>query len=219
MSSFTRPLILEVFGSDDMSVQSFEDIIARFRDPDVKKAREKLNIMAEKLGIEMLEVTRFLEDYGNVFLSLSYYRRCLDDIAPKIEGLMQSLFDIKSNYQLKQNPYLMQTCNMVEPTFSERLAAITGHFENFDLSSMDMWNNISAERFQKVKDMIVGYHTSIGGVLCALTVKMASWKRLFPNPGAGGPMRRSEFIMSDLRQGIDKIVKIEDAVPMLASLD
>lgn len=219
MSAFTRPLIAQIFGDDDVSIQSFDDIIALFRDPDRRKARQKLNMMADKLGIDLSEVPRFLEDYGDVFLSLSYYRRCLDDIAPKIEELLQSLIDIRSNYQLKQNPHLMQTCGLIESTINERLAAITGRFENFDLSSKDMWSDLSAERFQKVKEMIVGYHTAIGGVLCALTVKMNAWSRLFPAAGVGGPMKRSEFIMSELRQGIENILRVDDAAPMLASLN
>ncbi len=142
----------------------------------------------------------------------------MDDIAPNIEQLIQSLIDIRANVQLKQNPYLMQTCTLIESTINERLASITGRFENFDLSSKDMWNNISAERFQKVKAMIVGYHTSIGGVLCALTVKMSAWSRLFPTAGVGGPMKRSEFVMLELRQGIENILKVDEAAPMLSAL-
>ncbi len=35
---------------------------------------------------------------------------------------------------------------------------------------------------------------------------------------AGGPVKRAEFIMSEMKQGIDKIEKVEDSAPMPAEL-
>ena len=99
------------------------------------------------------------------------------------------------------------------------MAGITGRFENFDRSTKDMWNDISAIRFRKVRDLIEKYHTTIGGVLCALSVKMDAWSNLFPDKDSGGPVKRSEFIMSEMKQGIDKIQKIEDDAPMLSELE
>jgi hypothetical protein len=52
-----------------------------------------------------------------------------------------------------------------------------------------------------------------------LSVKMNAWVRLFPAGSASGPLRRAEFMMSDMRQGIDRIRKIEDSAPMLSALE
>ncbi|MBE0531563.1 MAG: hypothetical protein IH626_12170, partial [Rhodospirillales bacterium] len=46
-----------------------------------------------------------------------------------------------------------------------------------------------------------------------------AWARLFPAKDVGGPVRRAEFIMSELKQGIENIQKIEDSAPMLSQLD
>jgi hypothetical protein len=83
---------------------------------------------------------------------------------------------------------------------------------------MDLWDNVSASQFRKVEKLIRSYHTTIGGVLCALTVKMETWARTFPNKGFGGPAKRAEFIMSEMRQGIERIQQFESAAPMLAEL-
>jgi hypothetical protein len=219
MTDFTRPLILQIYGSEDMDIKDFDDVVALFRDPDIKKAREKLEIMADKLEIKLSEVPQFLEDYGDIFLSLSYYRQCLDQIEPIISGFLQTMEDLRSNWQLRNDKNLMKTCSEIEETINGLMAAITGRFENFDRSTKDMWNNISAERFRKVKELIESYHTTIGGVLCALSVKMDAWARLFPNKETGGPVRRAEFIMSEIKQGIENIQEIEDSAPMLSMLD
>ncbi len=218
MTAFTRPLIMQIYGGDDLSIRNFDDIIALFRDPDIKKAREKLEIMAGKLEIKPSEVPKFLEDYGDIFLSLSYYRQCLDHIEPIIETFLDAMEEIRKNWQLRQDANLIKTCAMIKYTINGLMTSITGRFENFDRTTMDMWNNISAERFRKVEKLIQSYHTTIGGMLCALSLKMNAWSTLFPDRYAGGPFKRSEFIMSEMKQGIDKIRKIENSAPMLSEL-
>ncbi len=218
MTDFTRPLIMQIYGDDEVDVQNFEDVIKLFRDPDVKKAIAKIQVMSQKLGINPEDIPKFMEDYGDIFLSLSYYRDCLDSIEPIITEFLDAMNELKGNYQFKTDQNLMNTIKMIEATINEHMAAVTGRFENFERGTKYMWDNISAERFHKVEQLITGYHTSIGGVLCALSVKMEAWARLFPNKDAGGPGRRSEFIMSEMKQGIENIEKMEDAGPMLAAL-
>jgi len=219
MTEFTRPLIVQIYGEGEVEVQTFEDVIKLFRDPDVVKAIGKIQVMSEKLGINPEDIPKFMEDYGDIFLSLSYYRECLDAIEPIITEFLDAMNELKGNYQFKTDMNLVNTIKMIESTINERMAAVTGRFENFERGTKYMWDNISAERFRKVEKLISGYHTSIGGVLCALSVKMEAWARLFPNKDAGGPGRRAEFIMSEMKQGIENIVKMEDAGPMLAALE
>ena len=213
MTTFTRPLIMQIYGDDDMNITDFEDIIALFRDPDVKKALEKLKVMAEKLEIELGDIPVFLEDYGHIFLSLSYYRAGLDSIKPIIDQFIYSMDDMRKNWQLSQDPNMMRACDLMERTTKGLLLKLTERFENFDKSSETMWDNLNATRFRKVERMIQSYHTTIGGVLCALTVKMEAWNRIFPDEDSGGPIKRGEFMLSELKQGLDKIKLIEKRAP------
>ncbi len=218
MTDFTMPLIKQIYGDGEVEIKDFGDVIGLFRDPDVSKAREKLGVMAKKLEIGLEDVPLFLEDYGDIFLSLSYYRQCLDGIEPIIGNFLDSLSMIRDNWQLKKDIHLISTCAMIEAKINGLMAAITGRFENFDRSTGDMWNEISAARFQKVKALIESYHTTIGGVLCALSLTMGAWDQHFPNKDSGGPIKRAGFIMSELKQGIENIQKIEDSAPMLSEL-
>ena len=218
MKTFTFPLIQQIYG-DDVSVKSFDDLVGLFRDPDISKVREKLGILSEKLMIEIHEVPIFLEDYGDVFLSLSYYRQCMDEIEPAIDIFLAALQEVRENYQLKQNLNLMQTCDIVESTLNSLMAAISGRFETFDRYTGNMWQNLNAERFRQVKRFIEDYHTTIGGCLCALTVKMRAWSARFPHAEAGGPAQRSEFIVSEMKQGIDYLMEIEANAPKVEAID
>ena len=219
MTDFTRPLITQIYGGgDDVTIESFDDVIKLFRDPDVTTALEKIRIMANKLNINPEEIPRFMEDYGDIFLSLSYYRRCLDAIEPIITEFLEAMDGLRDNYQFKTDQNLRSTMEEMEATINELMAAITGRFENFERGTKHMWDEISAERFRKVEQLISSYHTTIGGVLCSLSVKMEAWARLFPTPSSGGPGKRAEFIMSEMKQGMENIQDIEDSAPMLSAL-
>ena len=72
--------------------------------------------------------------------------------------------------------------------------------------SQDMWNNLTAAKFEQVKAYIEDTQVKVGSVLCGLTVKMNAWVVRFPNPKSGGPGAKGEFIMTDMRQGLAEIV-------------
>jgi hypothetical protein len=217
MSTFTKPLVAEIFG-DDAQVGGFTDIVGLMRNCPADTIRERLGRMSEKLGIEISAIPNFLEDYADIFMSLSYYRQCLDQILPPIQSFLDCTHDIRSNHQLKQDTNLMATLDFIEQTINTMTANVTGQLESFERATGSMWSDLTAERFRRIETSIKGLHVSIGGVLCALSVKMNAWMRLFPSPAASGPMRRAEFIMSDMRQGIDRIRAATDTAPMLSQI-
>ena len=218
MKDFTRPLISQIYAEDDVTITDFDDVIKLFRDPDIEKALEKIKMMAEKLDIRPKEIPKFMEDYGDIFLSLSYYRQCLDSLQPVIHGFLEAVHELRGNFQLKHDIGLMQACDLIESTINSRVSGIVNRFENFEKDTKHMWDEISAERFRRVEQVISSYHTTIGGVLCALSVKMDAWARLFPDPKMGGPGKKAEFIMGEMKQGITRIQKVEHSTTMMTDL-
>ena len=220
MSSFTRPLILQIFGDDQTcDIEDFDDILNLFRSPDKQNALDRLKQMAKKLSIRPDQVPTFLEDYGDIFLALSYYRQCLDEIEPIITTFLESLDDLKNSYQFKEDRALQESANEVESILNEGMAGLTGRFEAFDRSSSNMWHDISADKFRRVENLIRGYHVTNGGVLCALTLKMTVWANAFPTAESGSPTRRAELLQSDIRQGIERISELEKKAPKLSEIN
>jgi len=205
MKGFTFPLIRDIYGSGDVEVKEFSDLLNLFRNPDIKTARDKLDKMARTLDMDLMELPHFLEDYGDIFLSLAYYKQCLDKTAPITRGFLGSLHKIRSNWELKSDPNLIKTCLMLEKTFTGLNAHLKRLFDEFDSSTKDFWADVSAKRFRQVEALIESYHTTIGAVLCALSVKMSAWHQLFPRDSVGGPVKRAEFIMLEMRQGIEEV--------------
>ena len=212
MTNFTRPLIQQIYGNTDTKIANVNDLIAMFSNPDKEEALKNLRLMAENLSVRMEDVPTFLEDYGDMFLSLAYFKEELNKIIPSINDLIIALRDLKLNHQWRQDQNFLSTCDNMEKSFTDIISSITKRFKNFDQHSQSLWDNITAESFRRVKELITDHHTTVGGVLCGLKVKMDPWNEKFGR-GQGGPIQRSDFIMSELKEGIDVITRLENEAP------
>ncbi len=216
MTDFTRPLIQQIYGNTNTKIADVNDLIAMFSKPNKEEALKNLRVMAEKLGVRMEDVPTFLEDYGDMFLSFAYFKEELDTIIPSIKDLIIVLRELKSNHQWRQETHFLTTCDNMEKSFTDIISSITDRFENFDQYSQSLWDNITAESFRRVKELITSHHTTVGGVLCGLKVKMDAWNERFGG-GQGGPIQRSDFIMGELKEGIDVITRLENEAPKIVS--
>ena len=202
MKAFTSPLIAQIYGGMNVQVESYTDLIGLFRNADVKDARENLRLMADKLQIHLDAVPQFLEDYGDIFLSLSYYKQCIDEIDPHIELFLDALDELRANRMLGADVNLVSACADLQKAIENMRQAVGTRFTEFDHRTHGMWDEISADSFREVESLINSYHVAIGGTLCAMTVKMDAWIELFPDTTSGSPMKRAEFIRSEMRQGL-----------------
>jgi hypothetical protein len=217
MRSFTSPLLKEVYGSAEADIKDIDQLLAMFSNPNKESAIKNLRKMADRLDIDIEGVPLFLEEYGDIFLSLAYYRHCLDELIPIVKDFIEAMHELKDNLQMRRDAALMQTCTFMENRLSDITTSITGRFDCFDSHSRSMWDNLSADEFHRVRNLIEDHHATVGGVLCGLSVKMNLWENRMGRSGSG-PMQRAEFIMSHMKNGMDKIQKIEDSAPVIHAL-
>jgi hypothetical protein len=214
MKAFTMPLIKQVYGQDDLNVDDASDIIKLFSDPDMETAISKLKLLSQKLNIKLSEIPKFLEDFSDIYLSFAYFQQYLDEITPDMIDFIDEIGSLKENWQMRQDRRLMNVCDSLENDLNNLIAGITGRFESFNRNTDSMWENITAERFNSVQNLITTHHTTIGGVLCGLGSKMNTWRGVFPTADAGGPVSRAEVLLSDIVPGMDKIVALERSTPL-----
>jgi hypothetical protein len=103
----------------------------------------------------------------------------------------------------------MQTCRQIQSIIVQRMRHVAECLKIFEINANDLWARLNSDHFRSVKTLVHNSHTTLGGHLCGLTVKMDAWSRRFPTPDSGGPHIRAEFICSNIRQGL---VSKEDAV-------
>jgi hypothetical protein len=197
---FTERLIKQIYGGEGASMAT-TNVATLFHDPDKEAAREKLKNIAGSLDIPLHEVPQFLADYGDIYMSVAYYKSCLDLIQPIIEDFFATTDEITSHGQMKQNHELMKACKKMDARIRQLRDVLKSRFSIFTKTTDEMWQNMSAGRFNEFKKLVEDNHTVLGGILCTLTVKMDMWHGKFPTRHAAGPNRRADFIMNDMRQG------------------
>ena len=207
MVGFTRPLIHQIYGDGESSISDVSELIALFDNPNREEALKNLKLITENLRIGIGELPRFLEDYGDTFLSLAYFRDSLEALEPQLESFFSATANIRENHQLRQNGSLIRTMDEMERDFASIKATLEGHFVAFDQQTSAMWSNMTAESFHKLKLTVESSHTTVGGILCGLSVKLGAWDDRFGGREAG-LISQAEFIMSDMRQGMDLLLEI-----------
>ena len=125
--------------------------------------------------------------------------------------------ELDGSYLMRNNRRLSNSIGFVREEIQDITVSLTGRFESFDLNSRKMWDNITAESFAKVKQLIQTHHMTIGGVLCGLTAKMDNWLQRF-GVGYRGMIKLAEFIMSDMIYGIERISGLEKSAPKIPTI-
>ena len=217
MRDFTRPLVQQIYGAQNAQVQGMGELINLFQSPDKEMVLNNIMKMAERLEVHPSEVPEFLEEYGDVFLSLAYYKDILDDLVPRLEKFTNEMKDILSNHQVKQDVRIAGACEVLDERLQDVAASITGRFQSFERNSKTLWDDINAESFKKMKTLVTSHYATIGGVLCGLTVKIKAWEERFAK-GKGGPVSKADFIMSEMRHGISAIDAIERSAPQITDI-
>ena len=212
MLGFTRPLIRQIYGNNETNIEDISELIALFDNPDREEALNNLRLITEKLGIDLAGLPRFLEDYGDTFLSLAYFQDTHLSLEPQFLSIAAAINNIRDNHQLRQNASLMHSMNDTLGDLRELKESIEALFDSFERESDKMWDDFSADTFRRVRLLIERNHTTIGAVLCGLSVKLGAWTRRF-GTGDHGVLQQSEFIMSDIRQGLKNLLVITRNAP------
>jgi hypothetical protein len=131
-------------------------------------------------------------------------------VVPDVHDFLVWLTAIRQMDQISRDKPMQQLLDGVSADLTAITSSVTGRFESFDRKSQDFWTDINADSFRQITQAITTHHTTLGGVMCGLTVKMDLWKERFPT-GGGGPLRRIEFVTSELLPGLDQIRDLEQA--------
>jgi hypothetical protein len=205
MTAFTRPLVQRVFGDREVEYGGMAEFLDLFRSPDVAVARRNMFDLANELEISVDGLPAFLEDYGDLYLSLSYYQDCLDDCAPVLKNLRQTIEEMRESETHRANLPLMEVCRRVETKIDAATTEVTLLLKSFQARSVEMWRNLTATRFRELREMITESHVKMGGDLCMLVVKSKAWEQHFPKYRLGGIYKKAQILQAEIRPGIDRV--------------
>jgi len=210
MRTFTQPLMDLVYTeADKIGVADVGDLIGLFRgEGGSDNALQNLKNLSLKLKIILSKLPAFLTDYGDVFLSLAYFKDQFDAIAPRNNQFLRKVEEMKRDDTVNGDPAIVGMLGSVEIELREIMAHITSRIDSFDKHTATMWQNLNVNSFHKVKILIESNHSTIGGMLCGLHIKMNGYEELVldHNPSTRAV---ADYIAAYIRPGIERIKNIE----------
>ncbi|WP_193185365.1 hypothetical protein [Nisaea sediminum] len=212
MRNLTRPLVRHVFGDSDMDItdpRSLRDIMAM---ANKDRARERLQQLSAMLETDLDALPELLEDYGDAFLSLGYYRSYLNLIIPRIKELHGWIEEAGARGSFRQGDQAMKRLKQVSAAIDMITNSVVERFRAFDKQAIFDWEHLTLEEFRTARDLILAHQASLAEVLCGLTVKVYEWRTRFAKPNVG-IQQRVDFVQSDLYPGLDHLLKVESSAP------
>ena len=203
MTLFMQPLMDLIYDETGQNTQQIGAAAANFHRTDNQDAHQNLKKLSEKLQI-ILGLPEFLGSYGDVFLSLAYFKDAFEALLPKVKRFNQHVKALQNSDALQNDDYFKDASNIACQDLQEIIAIIGTRFAAFDEQTKNMWSNMTASSFHEVKTLIESNHGILGGILCGLTLKMSAWEDNMETSD-NSPRRQADFIMSDIKQGINTI--------------
>ena len=208
LSTFTRPLVQKIYGNDSQDVQSFQDVLRLFTDPNAEHTRKNLSKLAALLEIDLVEVPKFLEDYADMFLSLSFYQKHHEDIAANFGAFMKDLEGLTNSPSIKRNPTAGRNLAAATEMFGKLYRNVGIILVAFRVRILDMWENISAQRYRKMTELVIGHQEKIGAMLCAITVKLDAWKQYTASAVSDSSADKANFVNSNMTYALSNLTEL-----------
>tara|TARA_R110000868_G_scaffold99535_7_gene273937 strand:+ start:302 stop:1417 length:1116 start_codon:yes stop_codon:yes gene_type:complete len=211
MRQFTLPLIQTVFGEGEAAIYAEDDIADLFRNPDSADAIDNLRRLSKKLGVKMSDIPRFLDEFSDVYLAVSYYKHYADSIAVMNSLVMQEMDAIHESLKWKCDPDIEKVCTRTKEIMKSLFWEVYQRLDVFERETKDFWGDLNANRFRDVQWLVRDSQTMIAGVLCGLGVKLARWRERFPTSEHGSANLRFEALQNEFLPGLRRISRLAAA--------
>lgn len=209
MTAYTRPLILAIYGDEEIAGGGFADLLSLLANPKMGQARQNLADLARRLDIDVSSIPAFIANYGDAYLSLAYFQYCLDGVQPALASFYRAVADLRRDTLAKHDPRLMSTCHQVEAKLQCATTQVAGLLDTFRARTVSLWEDITDARLRALNLLVDEYQATIGSDLCVVTVKMNAWQQEFPTAGRIAPAKLARFLTTDMSQGLERIKAID----------
>ncbi len=205
---YTRPMMDRIYGEADADAAQPETLADVFADDRAEKAKANLIWLAHALQIELREMPVFVGDYGDMTSALAFYEYGFEQVEPDLDSFLAALADLREMKYGADND-LVKACISIEKLIRGLQENANALFSYFETKSNEMWRDLSAPAFDKMKLRVRDCYKGLGGGLCAATVKMQAWKDEFPEPDTSSLAARTDFVRRDMLPGLSAMPRLD----------
>jgi hypothetical protein len=212
MRQITRPLVTYLYDTGDIATSDTDALMKAIAQPNKRKVLSRLENMAAALDVSLEDLPNMLQDYGDTYLALSYYRSYFNFALPAVNRLVDWIEDVKSSGVITRDNGVLKTMKQTQDVLTHVCGSVRERFEGFDQRLEIKWDLMEIGQFNAIRRLINTHQATLAEVLCGLTVKVYEWEQAFPS-GGGSPEKRADFVGTQIRPGLDRIWAVERRAP------
>lgn len=212
MRNLTRPLVRHVFGDGEMDITDPRNLRDIMQMADKAAAKRKLEELSAVLESDLDTLPSILEDYGDAFLSLGYYRSYLNLIVPRVKEQHVWIEETIERGSFRKGDPAIKRMKQVSSAIDHLVKSVVERFREFDQRTVFDWEALTIEEFRMARAQILEHQATLAEILCGLTVKIYEWRSRFTKKNVG-IQQRVDFVLSDLQPGLDHLLKVESSAP------
>jgi hypothetical protein len=206
MSRVTRPLIQYLYTDDNLRIKDTKSLLYIIQNTDSIKVKNRLHIVANNLEISLNDLPIFFTQFGELFLSISYFENIFLEYKQKLDQLLLWAEDGMQNSSLRNDPNAQREFTSCDRGLRSLKRNLESRFSHLLKITQINWDELKASEFRKIQREILSQQANLGIGLCALTVKILEWEKQFPSAG-GSPQQCFEFLSSELNTGLENLLK------------
>tara|TARA_Y100000588_G_scaffold359279_1_gene418176 strand:- start:1386 stop:2408 length:1023 start_codon:yes stop_codon:yes gene_type:complete len=207
MSRITRPLIQYLYADERFGVSDTEALLSLIRDTEPLKVRDRLDVIAANLSVSLTDLPTYLEEFGELFLSVSFFESIFMEFAPKTDQLLAWAEDGIQNSNLRNDPSAQSQFAQIDRRLRYVKTNLQERFKHLSKITQIDWEELSSTDFKEIQREILAQQANLGVGLCGLVVKATEWENQFPSAG-GSPQQCLEFLSQDLNLGLDNLTRV-----------
>ena len=206
MSRITRPLIQYLYTDDNLRIKDTSGLLSLIQNTEPLKVKDRLDLVASNLEISLNELPNYLQQFGELFLSVSYFESTFREFNPKLDQFLLWAEDGVKNSNLRNDPNAQREFTQTEQKFKELKENLEARFRLLGNITQIDWQDLGASDFKKIQREILSQQANLAIGLCGLAVKMIEWEYQFPSAG-GSPQQCLEFLSAEANAGLDNLLR------------
>lgn len=208
MREFTIPLVETIFGDSEHQRDFDGDVIGLLRNPDSEEAMRNLQRLASKLSVQIEDIPRFLEDFSEVYLAISYYKHYTNKICGLNDSVISEFGTVARSLEWKNDPEISLRCAEMQEYLKALQFLVKSALDKFDGETKAFWVDLNEARFRQLQTLVRESQTMVAGILCGIGVKLTRWRDQFPTPEHGAIDRKFDVIRNEIRPGMGRLMAV-----------
>ncbi len=216
MKHFVRPMLKRLFGLDLTEYTSFVSIYDNLTPEERRVALENMRQIARMMNMNVKDLPEFIEDCGDLYLSIAYYHDMLMSLLPQVKEFKEWMDYVEHSSQYRTHPPTRLMVDRTQSNLKVTLRSVRLHLQRFSKAFDNFWDDVTQENYEELKSNIMSQYEGLGGTLCSLTVKIERFNEVFPGH-KGSYKERIDFIRQEISVELQRIAQSEIHIRAIAS--